>query len=146
MNIRYIVKKTCMPLALAGAAFAIMAASPVAVSHAYDAETGATRRPPQRVEQWNDLGQVAMKVRFSHRLQAMVADGKITKDQAFKLQNELDRFHERQQKDRQRFMDKLPEKTGISEDTLQELFAPPQRAPRDGARRSGLGDWHHDDN
>ncbi len=133
-------EKNMHALSISGAAFAIIAASPVAVSHAYDAETGATRRPPQRVEQRSDLGQVAMKVRFSHHLQAMVADGKITKDQAFKLQNELDRFHERQQKDRQRFMDRLPEKTGISEDTLQELFA-----PRDGARRPAPGDWHHDD-
>lgn len=105
-------------MALAGAAFAIMAASPAAVSEAYD------NRPPQHMEQMMPPAGSA-KLGFSHRLQAMVADGKITKDQAFKLQHELDKFHQKQQKDREHFMEKLPDKTGISESTLKEIMTPP---------------------
>lgn len=144
MNIRCMIKKTGVPLVLSGAAFAIMAASPVAVTHAYDAETGATRRPPQRLEQQQGLGMVQQKVRFSHRLQDMVGSGKITKDQALKLQRELERFHERQQRNRERFIQNLPEKTGIAEDTLKELFQPPRKGPQDTYERPRHRDWHDD--
>lgn len=64
---------------------------------------------------------------FSHRVQAMVRDGKITQDQAFKLYDEMDRFERRGHRDHKRFMRSLPDKTGISDATLKELFAPPKK-------------------
>ena len=47
---------------------------------------------------------------FSHRVQAMVRDGKITQDQAFKLYDEMKRFERKGQRDHRRFMHKLPER------------------------------------
>lgn len=120
-------KKTLRPLALVGAAFAIMAASPYTLAHAYDGRPGP--RPAYGDQQ---LRQTYQKVGFSHRLQAMVADGKITKDQALRLQKLMAKEEDRQQRSHRRFVESLPEKTGISEDTLRELFAPPRNDRRHG--------------
>lgn len=127
--------KTIRPIALAGAAVAIMAASPYALAQAYDGGPGMP--PPQRLEQ-RQGHMIQQKMDFSRRLQAMVADGRVTRDQALKLQNLLRRQQKRQQenaREQRRFMESLPDKTGISADTLRELLMPPQRP--DGPR-------HHD--
>lgn len=135
-------RKTIRPIALAGAAVAIMAASPYAMAEAHDGGPGMT---PQRLEQRQ--GQmIQRKMDFSRRLQAMVADGRVSRDQALKLQNLLSRHQKKQQenaREQRRFMESLPDKTGISEDTLRELFAPPQYP--DGPRHRDRYDGHRYD-
>lgn len=67
------------------------------------------------------------KLAVSHRVQQLVKDGKITSDQAMKLNEEMQRFQRKQQKERKKFMKSLPDKTGIDKDTLKEIFTSPQR-------------------
>ena len=131
------IRKKMVTLSLVGAAAAIMAAVPYGIASAADAETGASM-PPPKMERPMGPGPAMMpqqKLAFSHRVQQMVRDGRITSDQAFKLNDEMKRFQRRQHKERQKFIESLPDRTGIDQDTLKEIFMPPRH---DGNMR------HHD--
>lgn len=131
------IRKKMVALSLVGAAAAIMAAVPYGIASAADAETGASM-PPPTMERPMGPGPAMMpqqKLAFSHRVQQMVRDGRITSDQAFKLNDEMKRFQRRQHKERQKFIESLPDRTGIDQDTLKEIFMPPRH---DGNMR------HHD--
>lgn len=131
------IRKKMVALSLVGAAAAIMAAVPYGMASAADAETGASM-PPPKMERPMGPGPAMMpqqKLAFSHRVQQMVRDGRITSDQAFKLNDEMKRFQRRQHKERQKFIESLPDRTGIDQDTLKEIFMPPRH---DGNMR------HHD--
>lgn len=131
------IRKKMVALSLVGAAAAIMAAVPYGIASAADAETGASM-PPPKMERPMGPGPAMMpqqKLAFSHRVQQMVRDGRITSDQAFKLNDEMKRFQRRQHKERQKFIESLPDRTGIDQDTLKEIFMPPRH---DGNMR------HHD--
>lgn len=131
------IRKKMVTLSLVGAAAAIMAAVPYGIASAADAETGASM-PPPKMERPMGPGPAMMpqqKLAVSHRVQQMVRDGRITSDQAFKLNDEMKRFQRRQHKERQKFIESLPDRTGIDQDTLKEIFMPPRH---DGNMR------HHD--
>ncbi len=123
------VRKRILAVSLVSAAAAIMAAMPYGIASAADAETGPSV-PPPRMERRMGPGPAVMpqaKLAFSHRIQQMVRDGKLTSDQALKLNKEMQRFQKKQRKERRQFMESLPDKTGIDQDTLKEIFTPPQR-------------------
>lgn len=124
------IRKKLVAASLVGAAAAIVAAVPYGMASAADAETGASM-PPPRMERRMGPGPAVMpqqkKLAVSHRVQQMVRDGRITSDQAFKLNEEIKRFQHKQHKERRKFITSLPDKTGIDRDTLKEIFAPPQR-------------------
>lgn len=126
-------RKKLASFALVGAAAAVMTVMPNSQASAADMRPGPPP-PPHRIGMAGPGFHGTFD--FSHRVQAMVRDGKITQDQAFKLYDEMERFERKGQRDHRRFMHKLPERTGISEDTLKELFAPPQRGQkfRDGKK------------
>lgn len=122
------IRKKMVALSLVGAAAAIMAAVPYGMASAADAETGASM-PPPRMERPMGPGLAVMpqqKLAVSHRVQQMVRDGRITSDQAFKLNEEMKRFQRRQHKERRKFIESLPDRTGIDQDTLKEIFMPPR--------------------
>lgn len=120
-------RKKMASLALAGVAAAFIAAAPSGMASAADMRN-TPPPPPQRIGAPGPaLGHGTFA--FSHRIQAMVRDGKITQEQAFKLNDAVKRFEKKQGKERRKFMKNLPEQTGISEDTLKELFAPPKKRP-----------------
>lgn len=116
-------RKKLASFALVSAAAAVMTVMPNSQASAADMRPGPP--PPHRIGMAGPGFHSTFD--FSHRVQAMVRDGKITQDQAFKLYDEMKRFERKGQRDHRRFMHKLPERTGISEDTLKELFAPPKR-------------------
>lgn len=123
------VRKRILAVSLVGAAAAIMAAMPYGMASAADAETGPSV-PPPRMERRMGPGPAVSpqaKLAFSHRVQQMVRDGKLTSDQALKLNKEMQRFQKKQRKERRQFMESLSDRTGIDQDTLKEIFAPPQR-------------------
>ncbi len=123
------IRKKLVAASLVGAAAAIVAAVPYGMASAADAETGASM-PPPRMERRMGPGPVVMqqpKLAVSHRVQQMVRDGRITADQAFKLNEEIKRFQNKQRKEQRKFITSLPDKIGIDQDTLKEIFAPPQR-------------------
>lgn len=123
------IRKKLVAASLVGAAAAIVAAVPYGMASAADAETGASM-PPPKMERRMGPGPAVMpqqKLAVSHRVQQMVRDGRITSDQAFKLNEEMKRFQHKQRKEQRKFITSLPDKTGIDEDTLKEIFAPPQR-------------------
>lgn len=117
-------KKSVLAAALAGTAAFMIGTAPFAVAQAAettDAAAGASTRvgtaaqmPPMR-----PFGPEL-------RIKQMVQQGKITSEQAEKLKKAIADFHEKQEKDHQKFIKSLPSKTGISETTLQELMAPPR--------------------
>lgn len=117
-------RKKLASFALVGATAAVMTVMPNSQASAADMRPGPPP-PPHRIGMAGPGFHSTFD--FSHRVQAMVRDGKITQDQAFKLYDEMKRFERKGQRDHRRFMHKLPERTGISEDTLKELFAPPKR-------------------
>lgn len=108
-------RKKIIALAFTGAAAMLITAVPNAQVSAADI------RPPRPAAM-----QQAHYLAYSHRLQDMVRDGKISEQQALKLNKAVKKFHAKQAQDRKRFMKSLPERTGISQDTLKELFAPPR--------------------
>lgn len=143
-------KKKIMAMTFVGAAAAILVSVPFADASAADVPpappaytqqgSGPAMMPPQ------GQGFHHPKMAFSHRIQDMVREGKITDQQALDLNKEMDKFeknkrkanekfHEAQRKEHQKFIDSLPSKTGISETTLKEIFTPPARPDND--RRDG---------
>lgn len=116
-------RKKLASFALVGAAAAVMTVMPNSQASAADMRPGPP--PPHRVGMTGPSFHGTFD--FSHRVQDMVREGKITQDQAFKLYDEMDRFERRGHRDHKRFMRSLPDKTGISDATLKELFAPPKK-------------------
>ncbi len=123
-------KKMTMAV-LAGAAVFLFSAVPFSMASAADCRGGHAAPPPPPPPphhmqapgpDWRGESTFA----FSHRVQDMVRDGKITLDQAMKLNGEMKKFKRHPGRDHRRLMQSLPDTTGISEDTLKELFAPPQ--------------------
>ena len=81
-----------------------------------------------------------MLFRSDARIDQMVQQGKITSDQADKLKTALKDFQEKQHKERQQFLKSLPDKTGISEETLRDVLVQPRfrRGPAPQARMQQL--------
>lgn len=63
----------------------------------------------------------------NERVNQAVKDGKITSEQATKLKNAMDEFKQKQKAERKEFMKSLPDKTGISQATLKEIFKKPNK-------------------
>lgn len=138
MKLNESLRKKLMSASVIGAAAAFMAVAPYMTASAADMNDRRPGPPPPpfRAEEpgpgpaMMGPGPIVKGFGFSHRVQAMVRDGKITAEQAMKLNRELDKYERRQAKAHKKFVRELPEKTGISEDTLKELFAPPKRPDR----------------
>jgi polyhydroxyalkanoate synthesis regulator phasin len=105
-------------ITLTGAAAAMLIVAPYAFSFAADSSvpdstTSASQQmrkmpPPQG--------------NLKNRIQQYVNDGKITNEQADKLQAALKDQHNTEQKNHEKFMKNLPGKTGISENTLKDIL------------------------
>lgn len=120
--------KKMISAAVLGAVVCI-ASAPYTMVSAQDAEAMLPMPPMEVQGPQPGFGPGHGKFAFSHRIQQMVRDGKITDDQATKLMDAMKKFHKRQMREHREFMDSLPDKTGISEDTLKEIFVRPQRPP-----------------
>lgn len=64
-------------------------------------------------------------VHMKYCMDKMIQEGKITTEQANTLEIVMQNFHQKQKAERQMFMSQLPDKTGISHNTLRELFYHP---------------------
>ncbi|WP_427112085.1 hypothetical protein [Megasphaera sueciensis] len=61
-------------------------------------------------------------MRMKQHIDTMVQEGKITRGQGDKLESAIHDFHQKEQAKWKTFMNQLPDKTGISKETLKELF------------------------
>ena len=82
-------RKKLASFALVGAAAAVMTVMPNSQASAADMRPGPPP-PPHRIGMAGPGFHGTFD--FSHRVQDMVRDGKITQDQAFKLYDEMERF------------------------------------------------------
>lgn len=108
---------------LAGTAAVMIGVAPFTVAQAADttdAAAGASTRP-QMIRQ---MPPIHPGIGQNARIDRMVQQGKITSEQADKLKKAIADFREKEAKDHQKFMKSLPDKTGISEETLREIMAP----------------------
>ena len=87
-----------------------------------DAAAGASTRPKMT----RQMPPIHPGIGQNARIDRMVQQGKITSEQANKLKKAIADFREKEAKDHQKFMKSLPNKTGISEETLREIMAPPR--------------------
>lgn len=104
---------------LAGAAVAVLAAVPFTSSFA--ADTDNPPAPPMMGAPRENMAHQADK---DKHIDDMVTAGKLTSEQGEKLKAALKEFSAKQRSERKAFFDSLPNKTGISESTLKEVFRP----------------------
>jgi len=71
----------------------------------------------------------APPMRMKQHIDTMVQEGKITRDQGAKLESAMQDFHQKEHAKWKSFMNQLPDKTGISKETLKELFHHPAPPP-----------------
>lgn len=110
---------------LAGTAAVMIGVAPFTIAQAADttdAAAGASTRPKMT----RQMPPIHPGIGQNARIDRMVQQGKITSEQANKLKKAIADFREKEAKDHQRFMKSLPNKTGISEETLREIMAPPR--------------------
>ena len=110
---------------LAGTAAVMIGVAPFTIAQAADttdAAAGASTRPKMT----RQMPPIHPGIGQNARIDRMVQQGKITSEQANKLKKAIADFREKEAKDHQKFMKSLPNKTGISEETLREIMAPPR--------------------
>ena len=110
---------------LAGTAAVMIGVAPFTIAQAADttdAAAGASTRP----KMIRQMPPIHPGIGQNARIDRMVQQGKITSEQANKLKKAIADFREKEAKDHQKFMKSLPNKTGISEETLREIMAPPR--------------------
>lgn len=110
---------------LAGTAAVMIGVAPFTIAQAADttdAAAGASTRPKMT----RQMPPIHPGIGQNARIDRMVQQGKITSEQANKLKKAITDFREKEAKDHQKFMKSLPNKTGISEETLREIMAPPR--------------------
>jgi len=110
---------------LAGTAAVMIGVVPFTIAQAADttdAAAGASTRPKMT----RQMPPIHPGIGQNARIDRMVQQGKITSEQANKLKKAIADFREKEAKDHQKFMKSLPNKTGISEETLREIMAPPR--------------------
>ncbi len=115
--------KKVLASVLAGAALLTFAVTPYMPVSAND---GATQEKTEAVaHDGHGFGHQRGDRGLDQRLEKMVNDGKITSDQATSLKKAMAAFHKKQAAEQKEFMDSLPDKTGISHDTLKNIFQRP---------------------
>lgn len=110
---------------LAGTAAVMIGVAPFTIAQAADttdAAAGASTRPKMT----RQMPPIHPGIGQNACIDRMVQQGKITSEQANKLKKAIADFREKEAKDHQKFMKSLPNKTGISEETLREIMAPPR--------------------
>ena len=110
---------------LAGTAAVMIGVAPFTIAQAADTTdvaAGASTRPKMT----RQMPPIHPGIGQNARIDRMVQQGKITSEQANKLKKAIADFREKEAKDHQKFMKSLPNKTGISEETLREIMAPPR--------------------
>lgn len=107
---------------LAGTAAVMIGVAPAQAADTTDAAAGASTRPKMT----RQMPPIHPGIGQNARIDRMVQQGKITSEQANKLKKAIADFREKEAKDHQKFMKSLPNKTGISEETLREIMAPPR--------------------
>ena len=110
---------------LAGTAAVMIGVAPFTIAQAADttdAAAGASTRP----KMIRQMPPIHPGIGQNARIDRMIQQGKITSEQADKLKKAIADFREKEAKDHQKFMKSLPDKTGISEETLREIMAPPR--------------------
>lgn len=110
---------------LAGTAAVMIGVAPFTIAQAADttdAAAGASTRP----KMIRQMPPIHPGIGQNARIDRMVQQGKITSEQADKLKKAIADFREKEAKDHQKFMKSLPDKTGISEEMLREIMAPPR--------------------
>ena len=110
---------------LAGTAAVMIGVAPFTIAQAADttdAAAGASTRPKMT----RQMPPIHPGIGQNARIDRMVQQGKITSEQANKLKKAIADFREKEAKDHQKFMKRLPNKTGISEETLREIMTPPR--------------------
>lgn len=117
--------KKILASVLAGAAVLTFAVTPyMPVS----ANEGTTQEQTMTVSKDGNPHRLGAKSNmFANRINQMVQDGKITSEQGTKLKNAMDEFRHKQENERKEFMKSLPDKTGISQDQLKEIFRGPNQ-------------------
>lgn len=110
---------------LAGTAAVMIGVAPFTIAQAADA-TDAAAGASTRPKMTRQMPPIHPGIGQNARIDRMVQQGKITSEQANKLKKAIADFREKEAKDHQKFMKSLPNKTGISEETLREIMAPPR--------------------
>jgi polyhydroxyalkanoate synthesis regulator phasin len=127
MNIQKSLKQKVMASVLAGTAAAILMAAPFMPVSANDSNNAQ----PSAYTESADGGQHKAPINrhnfFNEKLTKMVNAGTITQDQADKLKAAMKEHKDQVKADHDAWMKSLPDKTGISEQTLKQIFAHPKR-------------------
>lgn len=120
-------KKKVLSGLLAGTAAVMLMASPYMPVSAYDTTTAQTQQAAteEGAPGPHDGHQKGPQQAMTERIATMVKNGKITQDQADKLEVSMKAFHEKQGQEMKAWRDNLPNETGISQDTLKEIFKRP---------------------
>ena len=131
MDMKKSLSKKILASVLAGSAVLTFAVAPYMPVSANDDTTTQPKMETISKDGPHRLG--AKNTKFNERINQMVKNGKLTSEQATKLKNAMEEFKHQQQEARKDFMKSLPDKTGISQDTLKEIFRKP--AHHDGQSR-----------
>jgi polyhydroxyalkanoate synthesis regulator phasin len=132
IQIHTMVRRKIAAMTLAGAAAAILIAAPYTFVSAEDSMATPYNTTAQQMGKMPPAPQMGME----NRIQQYVTNGKITSEQADKLKKALQEQHQKEQKDREKFMKNLPAQTGVSEATLKEIMKP-QAGPHRNFKHGG---------
>ena len=124
MNMEKKLKQKIMAGLLASAAAAIIMAVPYISVSANNSVTGPMAGTDQVSQGQHRMGSNHCDS-FHERITAMVTEGKITQEQADKLENVIQEHTNQLIKEREVWIQHLPDKTGISEQIIKEIFARP---------------------
>lgn len=122
IQIHTMLRKKMAAITLVGASAAILIAAPYAFVSAEDTTT-AVMPCDVAVQHMGPMHQ-GMRFDMDNRIHQYVTNGKITSEQADKLEKAMQEQFQKQQKNREDFIKNLPGKTGISESTLNEIMRP----------------------
>ena len=121
IQIHELLRRKIAAITLAGAAAAILITAPYAFVSADD--TTSASQNAGMTQQTSQMPHPQFNM--ENHIQQYVTSGKITSEQAAKLQKALQEQHQKNKTDHEKFMKELPDKTGISEDTLKEIMKRP---------------------
>lgn len=121
MQIHQILRRKVAAITLAGAAAAILITAPYLFVSADD--TASASKNAGTTQQTSQMSHP--QGNMENHIQEYVTNGKITSEQAAKLQKALQEQHQKNKENHDKFMKELPDETGISEDTLKEIMKRP---------------------